>query len=71
MSRVRGVCDDGTCLFFHSGVVPSPEGWAGTPTTLIISAVLTVRCSLLISDLLADPNQTVIDKHRTYSITAE
>ncbi len=29
------------------------------------------RCSLLISDLLADPNHTVIEEHRTDSITAE
>ncbi len=35
------------------------------------SAVLTVCCSLLTSDLLADPNQTVIEEHRTDSITAE
>ncbi len=31
---------------------------------MILSAVLTVRCSLLISDLLADPNHTVIEEHR-------
>ncbi len=36
---------------------------------MILSAVLTVRCSLLISDLLADPNHTVIEEHRTDSIT--
>ncbi len=30
---------------------------------MILSAVLTVRCSLLISDLLADPNHTVIEEH--------
>ncbi len=33
---------------------------------MILSAVLTVRCSLLISDLLADPNHTVIEEHRCH-----
>ncbi len=37
----------------------------GKSALIIVSAVLTVRCSLLISDLVDEPNQTVIDKHRT------
>ncbi len=33
----------------------SSEGW------VVVSVVLIVRCSRLISDLVADPNQTVIN----------
>ncbi len=70
MSRVRGVCDDVTCPFLHSGVVQVLKaGQVDTP--MILSAILTVRCSLLVFDLLADPKQTVIEEHRTDSITAE
>ncbi len=45
-------------------------GWAeGAP--IILSAVLTVRCCLLMSVLVAEPNQTVTDEHRTDSMMAE
>ncbi len=56
ISGVRGVCDDVTCLFLHSGVVQVLK--VGQVHTNDLSAVLTVHCSLLVSDLLADPNQT-------------
>ncbi len=55
MSGVRGVCDDVTCPFLHSGVVQVLK--AGQVHTMIISAALTVHCSLLTSDSLADSNQ--------------
>ncbi len=37
----------------------------------MLSAVLTVHCSLLMSVLVAEPNQTVIEEHRTDSMMAE
>ena len=40
------------------------------PIGLIISEDLTVRCSLFLSSLVADPNQTVMDEQRTDSMTA-
>ncbi len=43
----------------------------GSGATVIFSAVLTVRYSLLMSDLVAGPNQMVIDEHRTDSTMAE
>ncbi len=64
MSRVRGVCDDVTCSFLHSGVVQVLK--AGQVDTMIISAALTVHCSLLTSDSLADPNQR--SKAVTFSV---
>ncbi len=38
---------------------------------IILPAVLTVRCSLLMSVLVAEPNQTVIDGHRADSMMVE
>ncbi len=56
--------------FPHSGGVKFLEaGQRGAP--IILSAVLTVRCSLLMSVLVAEPNQTVIEEHRTDSMMAE
>ncbi len=42
----------------------------GREAPIILSAVLTVRCSLLMSVLVAEPNQTVIEEHRTDSMMA-
>ncbi len=56
MSRVRGVCDDVTCPFLHSGVVQILK--AGQVHTNDPFCCPKVRCSLLISDLLADPNHS-------------
>ncbi len=57
VSRVRGSMMMLPARFLHSGVVQVLK--AGQVDTKILSAVLTVRCSLVMSDLLADPNQTV------------
>ncbi len=43
----------------------------GRGAPIILSAVLTVRCCLLMSVLVAEPNQTVTDEHRTDSMMAE
>ncbi len=43
----------------------------GRGAPIIRSAVRTVLCSLLIPDFVAEPNQTVIEVHRTDSMTAE
>ena len=41
----------------------------GRLAPMIFSADLTVRWSLFLSSLVADPNQTVIEVHRTDSMT--
>ena len=41
----------------------------GRLALMIFSADLTVRWSLFLSSLVADPNQTVIEVHRTDSMT--
>ncbi len=46
------------------------EGWAGG-APIIRSAIWTIFCSLLISDFLAESNQTVIEVHRADWMTAE
>ncbi len=69
VSWVWGVQSDFLSPFPHSGGVKFLE--AGQRGTIILSAVLTVRCSLLMSVLEAEPNQTVIDEHRTVSMMAE
>ncbi len=38
---------------------------------IILSADRTVLCSLLISDFVAEPNQTVIEVHRSDSMAAK
>lgn len=43
----------------------------GTGAPIIFSAVLTVHCSFLLSDLVAEPNQIVTEVHRTDWKTAE
>ncbi len=43
----------------------------GRGAPIIRSAVRTILCSLLIPDFIAEPNQTVIDVHRTDSMMAE
>ncbi len=43
----------------------------GRRAPIILSAVRTVLCSLMMSDFVAEANQTVIDVHRTDSMTAE
>ncbi len=62
VSWVWGVQSDFLSPFPHSG---------GVKILIILSAVLTVRCSLLMSVLVAEPNQTVIEEHRTDSMMAE
>ena len=42
----------------------------GRSAPIILSADLTVRCSLFLSSLVAEPNQTVMDVQRTDSMTA-
>ncbi len=42
-----------------------------TALPIVLSVVLNVRCSLLMSVLVAEPNQTIIDEHRTVSMKAE
>src|SRR4029434_1518948 len=42
----------------------------GRLAPMIFSADLTDCCSLFLSSLVADPNQTVIEVHRTDSMTA-
>ncbi len=66
---VWGVQSDFLSPFPHSGDIKILEVGRGPP--IILSAVLTVRCSLLMSVLVAEPNQTVIDEHRTDSMMAE
>ncbi len=46
------------------------EGWAGG-APIIRSADRTILCSLLIPDFVAEPNQTVIEVHKTDSMMAE
>jgi len=41
----------------------------GRAASIILSTVLTVRCSLLMSDLVSEPEKTVTDEHRTDSVT--
>ncbi len=66
---MRGVCDDVTCPFLYSGVVQILK--AGQVHTNDPFCCPNSPLQSLISDLLADPNHTVIEEHRTDSITAE
>jgi len=43
----------------------------GRGTPIILSVFRTVRCSLLMSDLVAESNQIVMEVHKTDSMTAE
>ncbi len=70
MSGVRGVCDDVTCPFHHSGVVQVLKA-GQVDTNYPFCCPYSPLQSSYISDLLADPNHTVIEEHRTDSITAE
>ncbi len=56
-------------LFLTLEVLSSWRLGRGAP--IILSAVLTVRCILLMSVLVAESNQTVIDEHRTVSMMVE
>ncbi len=56
-------------IFLTMDVYSSWRVGRGAP--VIRSAVRSVLCSLLISDFVAEPNQTVIYVHRTDSMTAE
>lgn len=58
------VCDFLTVEMYSSWRVGS-----GAP--IIFSAVLTVHCTFLLSDLVAEPNQIVTEARRTGSKTAE
>ncbi len=64
--RVGWVCRSSLALVF------TLEGYSSGPRrTVTLSAVLTLRCSLLMSVLGAEPNQTVIDEHRTVCLTQQ
>ncbi len=41
----------------------------GRGAPIILSAVRTVLCNLLVSDFVAEPNQTVIEVHKTFTFT--
>src|SRR4029434_329707 len=65
-----------TCLVRHLSnkrsrirqLYMKPKSWmVGRLAPLVFSADLTVRWSLFLSSLVADPNQTVIEVHRTDS----
>ncbi len=58
VGRVCGVQSDFLSPFPHSGDVKILEVRQGAQ--IFLSAVLTVCCSLLMSDLVAEPNQTVL-----------
>ncbi len=58
VGRVCGVRSDFLSPFPHSGDVKILEVRQGAQ--IFLSAVLTVCCSLLMSDLVAEPNQTVL-----------
>ncbi len=70
VSWLWGVQSDFLSPFLHSGDVKILGG-LGRGAPIILSAVLPVHCSLLMSVLVAEPNQTVIDDHRTDSMMAE
>ncbi len=56
---------EGSVWYYRFFTLDLYKSWMlGRCSPMILSAVLTVCCSLLISDLLADPNHTVISEHR-------
>ncbi len=65
-----GIQSDFLHSFLHSGCIQFLNGGEGAP--IIYSAVRTsILYSLLMPDFVAEPNQTVIEVHRTGSVMAE
>ncbi len=68
VSRVRGVCEDVTCPFLQSGVVQVLKAGQVDTNDPFCCPNSPLQSSCI---CFAGPNQTVIEEHRTDSVTAE
>ena len=66
---MRWVLDDVPCSLPSPGAVQVPD--SGQGALMMHSAVLTVLCSLVLSCLVAAPNQSVRELYWTDSVTVE
>ncbi len=66
VSRVRGVCDDVTCPFLHSGVAQVLKAGQVDTNDPFCCPNIPLQSSYIL-DLLADPNQTVCDMLNFFS----
>ena len=74
-SRSKSLCPgcEGSVMIFPARflVLERYRSWMeGRGAPMILSAARTVRCSLHLSCLVAAPYQTVMEEHRTDSMTA-